>query len=72
MAARAAEEDAAEGKTEITPYWRTLKTGGELNAKYPGGIPNLKRRLAAEGHRVVQKGKRFFVANYEQKLTKLA
>lgn len=21
-----------------TPYWRTLKANGELNAKYPGGI----------------------------------
>ncbi len=26
-----------------TPYWRTLKAHGELNAKYPGGI-QLSRR----------------------------
>jgi hypothetical protein len=38
-----------------------LKTGGELNAKYPGGIANLRRLLEGEGHRVVQRGKRFFV-----------
>ena len=28
VAAHAAEERAAEGKKDITPYWRTLKTGG--------------------------------------------
>jgi hypothetical protein len=52
----------------ITPYWRTLKTGGELNPKYPGGIAKLKKRLAAEGHQVVAKGKRFLVADYEAAL----
>ena len=70
IAAHAAEEDAAEGKMRINPYWRTLKTGGELNPKYPGGVPGLKKRLAAEGHRVVQKGKRFFVADYDKALMK--
>ena len=38
IAAHAAVEDEADGKKRITPYWRTLKTGGELNAKYPGGV----------------------------------
>src|SRR5260370_14746933 len=38
IAAHAAEEAAAEGETNITPYWRTLKSGGEVNPKYPGGI----------------------------------
>jgi hypothetical protein len=60
------------GKPKITPYWRTLKTGGELNPKYPGGIPQLRKRLTAEGHRVVAKGKRFFVADYETRLAKLS
>src|SRR5881397_2239404 len=58
IAAYAAEEGLAEGAKRITPYWRTLKSEGELNAKYPGGAPSLKKLLAAEGHRVVQKGKR--------------
>jgi hypothetical protein len=61
IAAHAAEEDAAEGKKKITPYWRTLKTGGELNPKYPGGIANLKRRLRDEGHTFITRGKRVFV-----------
>jgi len=26
-----------------TPCWRTLKTNGELNPKYPGGIEEQKR-----------------------------
>ena len=68
IAANAAEEDAAEGKKRITPYWRTLKSGGELNPKYPGGVAGVKRRLLAEGHRVVAKGKRSLVVDYEKSL----
>ena len=26
-----------------TPYWRTLKANGELNAKYPNGIEAQKK-----------------------------
>jgi hypothetical protein len=66
IAAHAADEDESEGRKRFTPYWRTLKTGGELNPKYPGGIKNLRARLAAEGHRVVQKGNRCFVADFER------
>ncbi len=50
IAARAAEEAAAEGKKSITPYWRTLKSGGELNPKYPGGVEAQAARLRDEGH----------------------
>jgi hypothetical protein len=71
IAAHAAEEAEAEGAKRITPYWRTLKTGGELNAKYPGGIDAVRHRLEAEGHHVVAKGKRFVVADYEKHLAKL-
>jgi hypothetical protein len=68
IAAHAAAEDESAGKKRLTPYWRTLKSGGELNPKYPGGITELSRRLAAEGHRVFQKGKRFFVSDYANAL----
>jgi hypothetical protein len=61
IAAHAANEAEQEGKRRITPYWRTLKSGGELNPKYPGGIDNIKARLEAEGHLIVQRRKRFFV-----------
>lgn len=68
IAAHAAAEAEAEGAKRITPYWRTLKTGGELNPKYPGGPTALAKRLRAEGHKVVSKGKRVLVADYEKKL----
>lgn len=51
-----------------TPYWRTLKAGGELNPKYPGGIEAQRERLETEGHVVVQRGRRnirYFVEGYE-------
>ena len=38
ISAHAAEEQQQQGAREITPYWRTLKTGGLLNEKYPGGL----------------------------------
>ena len=50
------------------PWWRTLKAGGELNEKYPGGIGEQKLLLEAEGHEVFQKGKRWFVRGWEGKL----
>ena len=68
MAAHAAEEAAAEGETDVTPYWRTLKSGGELNPKYPGGIERQRERLEAEGHRVVPRGKRWIVADYQARI----
>ena len=66
IAAHAAEEAAAAGRKRITPYWRTLRSGGQLNEKYPGGILGLKKRLQAEGHKVVRRGKNFFVADFER------
>jgi hypothetical protein len=68
IAAHAAAEAAAAGKKKITPYWRTLKTGGQLNDKYPGGAPAQRKRLIAEGHRIVRKGSRWQVSDYEHAL----
>ena len=54
-----------------TPYWRTLKANGELNAKYPGGIEVQKGKLASEGHTILQKGRkniRYYVKDYENAL----
>ncbi|MCB9950653.1 MAG: MGMT family protein [Planctomycetaceae bacterium] len=64
IAAYAADEAEKEGARRITPYWRTLKSGGELNPKYPGGIENIRGRLESEGHVVIQKGKRYFVEGF--------
>ncbi len=52
-----------------TPYWRTLKAKGELNAKYPGGVEAQKEKLEAEGHVIIQKGRkniRYYVKDYEK------
>ena len=56
IAAHAAEEAAEQGKKRITPYWRTLKTGGELNPKYPGGVEVQSARLREEGH-IIEPGR---------------
>jgi alkylated DNA nucleotide flippase Atl1 len=70
IAARAAGEDEAEGRRRVAPYWRTLKGSGELNPKYPGGLAEQKKRLRAEGHEIVTRGKRAFVAEPERRLVK--
>jgi hypothetical protein len=71
IAAHAAAEAETEGKKHTTAYWRTLKSGGELNPKYPGGIALLKRKLVAEGHKVLKKRQRFFVVDFQKRLAKL-
>ena len=68
VAAHAAEEASAEGKENITPYWRTLKTGGVINEKYPGGVNIQRKLLESEGHKVIQKGKKYVVANFDRYL----
>jgi hypothetical protein len=70
IAAHAADEAEQTGRKRITPYWRTLKSGGELNPKYPGGIAAIQQRLEAEGHTIVQRGKRYFVVNYDRRLAR--
>lgn len=57
-----------------TPYWRTLKADGELNVKYPGGVEAQKAMLEAEGHTIIEKGRkniRYFVKDYEKSLFEL-
>ncbi len=54
-----------------TPYWRTLKANGELNANYPGGAEMQKDKLESEGHTIIQKGRKnikYFVKDYESVL----
>jgi len=48
-----------------------LKANGELNAKYPGGVEAQKEKLEAEGHTIIQKGRkniRYYVKDYENVL----
>jgi len=71
IAANAAEEEAREGEKDITPYWRTLKTGGVINEKYPGGVETQKKLLEKEGHKVIQKGKNYIVVDFEKYLVRI-
>jgi len=71
IAAGAAGENEAAGKKRVTPYWRTLKANGEMNAKYPGGLSGQRRRLENEGLEVISRGERLFVRDHEQFLAKL-
>jgi len=71
IAANAAEEQRQKGMKNTTPYWRTLKTGGVLNEKYPCGVEGQRRLLEKEGHRVIQKGKKYVVVDFEKSLVKV-
>ena len=71
VAARAAEERRQKGRKDITPYWRTLKLGGVINEKYPDGVEEQKKLLAKEGHKIMQKGKKTVVADYQKSLARL-
>ncbi len=53
------------------PLLEDGEEGRELNEKYPGGIEGQKALLEAEGHTVLQKGKKYFVKDYAQKLFEL-
>jgi alkylated DNA nucleotide flippase Atl1 len=64
IAAEVAEEGRIEGRKDITPYWRTLKEGGVINPKYPGGEAAQRKLLEQEGHKVVQKGKKWVVVDF--------
>lgn len=72
--ASAAEEAIARGdKSALTeiPYWRTLKSEGFLNEKYPGGQEAQKRLLEKEGFKVIARGKKFQVADYKNYLVEI-
>ena len=62
-----------EGKQDITPYWRTLKAGGQLNEKYPGSVETQAARLREEGHTIEanKNGKPKKVRDFEKALVEL-
>jgi hypothetical protein len=69
MTAANAVEEARQKEGDLgIPYWRTLKAGGYLNEKFPGGLEGHKTLLEAEGFAVAQKGKRYYVAGYQDVL----
>ena len=68
IVAHAADERERSGHKRVVPWWRTLKTGGALNLKYPGHGNVQRERLQAEGHRVIQRGKKLVVVDHERAL----
>lgn len=70
-AANAAQETIKEERESINPYWRTLKADGLLNEKYPGGVEAHKKLLEREGHKIIRKGKKYFVENYQNHLVQV-
>ncbi|MEM2998451.1 MAG: MGMT family protein [Thermoproteota archaeon] len=68
VAANAAEEASKQGGNLNIPYWRTLKAGGFLNEKYPGGVENHKKLLEKEGFKTIRKGRKLAVSDYEKYL----
>ena len=72
IAAEAAEEDRANGKRRLTPYWRVIKDDGSLNPKYPGGVESQARLLRAEGVDVERRGNRSpVVKDFHRRLHRL-
>ncbi len=68
-AANAAEKAKGEGRKGLEiPYWRTLKSGGFLNEKYPGGAEAHRQLLENEGYEIKEKGKKLAVKDFEMYL----
>jgi len=62
---------AVERNDETFPYWRTVKAKGELYEKFPNGLESHKALLETEGHRIVKKGKKYFVGDIDEVCIKL-
>ena len=66
-----ASQASCERDKDRIPFWRTLKSDGELNPKYPGGIEYQKKKLIGEGHEIYTRGRkniRYFVRDFENNL----
>ena len=66
--------DSYQRNEDVTPYWRTLKSGGELNIKYPEAIELQKRLLEEEGHTIISKGiknTKYYGKDFENSLIEL-
>ncbi len=62
IVAGAAEEQIAQGKRPLAPWWRVVDDRGRLNPKWPPGASRQAEHLRAEGHRVVRDGEAWVVA----------
>jgi len=63
--AHTSDEAERAGAKRVVPWWRLLKTDGELNPKYPGAGAVQRAKLEGEGHRIVARGKKLVVDGFE-------
>lgn len=62
---------SCERNSDRISFWRTLKSDGQLNPRYPGGVEYQKKKLESEGHEIITRGRkniRYFVKDYENNL----
>ncbi len=72
IVAKAAAEREMMGAKRVTPWWRVIKSDGTLNPKMPGGLAEHRKRLEAEGFKIVKKGKsNLMVDGFEAKIATL-
>ncbi len=72
IVAEASEEDRANGRKRVAPYWRVIKDDGSLNPKFPGGEQLQARYLRREGFSVAHQGKRTMVKDFDKRLAVLS
>ena len=72
IVAEASEEDRANGRKRVAPYWRVIKDDGSLNPKCPGGEQLQARYLRREGFSVAHQGKRTVVKDFDKRLAVLS
>jgi alkylated DNA nucleotide flippase Atl1 len=71
IVAEAAEEDRANGRKRVAPYWRVIKDDGSLNPKFPGGVEQQSRHLHGEGCATARRGKKTVLKDFERRLAVL-
>lgn len=67
LAAQAAEDWRAMGRNDAIAWWRTLKSGGHLNDRYPGGMDRHEAELEGEGHQLQRKNKCAWIEDLDRK-----
>jgi len=71
IVAEAAEEDRANGRKRVAPYWRVIKDDGSLNPKFPGGVAQQARYLRDEGCAIGRHGTKTVLKDFERRLAVL-
>jgi len=60
-----------EEKRQVSSYWRTLKTKGEINLKYPSASKEIIKLFESDGHKITKRENKYFTRDYNKKLVKV-